>query len=435
MMKYIKKILDNGLTVIMLPDKKSKFVSTGFFVNVGSRNEPDNMHGIAHFLEHMVFKGTTERKASEIFLQLDKQGINYNAATAHQYTYYYLSGLSHNIKSLLDIMLDLFVNPSLPKNEIDKERKVIIEEMRMSGDSPNSKLFKLMHEKLFSETSLQHSIIGTESSINSIGKKDFNEFRKNLYMPNKTVFCIEGNFNHDLIFKTIEKILGPIENNKTAEKFTYESDANIISARFNSQSHPVIHTKIDNNLDQAYVMIVYPLIESNMYKQHAIEIDMLSHLLTNGFSSRLGKKLREEHGLTYNIDAGPMIYNDAGTFNISMVIHPDQLIFGIKLILKELKKLTKEEITTDELTKLKNIMQNEYTISNLQGLDKLKYFGLNFVADRNFKPDEETDIQKIKQIKKSQIKNISAKIFQKNKLNLFIYGNIKFDGNDFTHLS
>lgn len=426
-MKFIKKVLENGMTIIMLPDKKTRMVTMGFFVEAGARNELPETYGIAHFLEHMMFKGTVNRRAKDIFFELDKTGANYNAATAHQYTYYYLDGNSENIKELLDIILDIYVNPSFPKSEIEKERKVIIEEMRMTGDSPYSKLFKLVHQKLFDGTTLAHSIIGTENTIENITKKDFINFRTNMYQPSNTVFVIEGNFNTNLIMSTLKKILEPIQNKLIDPEFNHIKE-NVIE-KLNKQTTPKVCIKKDNSVDQSYVLIVFPIM--NMYNQHQIEIDMISNLLTSGFSSRLGKSLREDKGLTYNIDSGPMIYKDVGTFNISMAIHPDELENGIKIILKELSKIKKSVITDDEMIKLKNLAKNENMISMLNGLTKLKYFGLNFVEDRNFQPNEESIIKKINSINKETIKDISNKIFMKNFINIFIYGQCKINNFDF----
>ena len=429
-MKYIKKVLSNGLTVIMLPDKNTKMISMGFFVEAGSRNESSETYGIAHFLEHMMFKGTKYRKAKDIFFELDKQGANYNAGTSHHYTYYYLSGNMENTKTLKDIILDIYINPSFPKSEIEKERKVIIEEMRMSGDSPNSKLFDLLHKKMFANTTLEHSIIGTEHTVNNIKKSDFIEFRSNLYQPNKTVFVIEGNFNRDLILSTLEKFLGELPNNLTNKTIDYSGEK--LVEILSKQTIPRIVVKKNNYVDQSYVLIAFPIMD--MYEKHNVEIDMLSNLLTNGFSSRLGKSLREDRGLTYNIDSGSMVYQTIGTFNISMAIHPNELENGLKIIFKELSKIKKAEITDDELIKLKNIAINENMISSLYGLDKLRYFGLNFVSDRNFVPDEENDIKKIKKINKQSIQNIANNIFKTMFINVFIYGQCKITNFDFVEI-
>src|SRR5439155_15146655 len=143
-MKYTKKILDNGITIVLAPMKTTNIITAGFFLKVGAINETDQNNGIAHFLEHMMFKGTEHRTSTEIFRQLDVIGAEYNAATTMENTYYYIYGNSDDTKKILDVMLDIYINPVFNTSEINKEKKVIIEEMRMRYDRPTMKLYDVM---------------------------------------------------------------------------------------------------------------------------------------------------------------------------------------------------------------------------------------------------------------------------------------------------
>ena len=172
-MKVIQKILDNGLNIILIPQENTKLITMGFFVNAGSRNENENNSGVAHFLEHMMFKGTTNRTSTQMFTELDTMGAVYNAATGDQYTFYYIYGNSSDTKKMLDILLDIYINPKFEDKEINKEKKVIIEEMRMRYDASLMKLYSVLHKKFFKDTSLEREVIGTFETVMDSQKKRF----------------------------------------------------------------------------------------------------------------------------------------------------------------------------------------------------------------------------------------------------------------------
>ena len=226
-MKYIKKILKNGITIVLVPMKNTNIVTAGFFIKAGSIDETSENNGIAHFLEHMMFKGTTSRTSTELFRQLDIIGAEYNAATTMENTYYYVYGNSNDIKKIVDIMLDIYINPTFKTNEINKEKKVIIEEMRMRYDRPMMKLYSLMHSKLFESTPLARDIIGTADNIYSFKRRDFSEFRQEFYQPESTVIVVTGDFNPTLVYKWIEKSVRSLQNNSDSES---DSDSNRINS-------------------------------------------------------------------------------------------------------------------------------------------------------------------------------------------------------------
>lgn len=429
-MKYIKKYLDNGIFIIMVPMDSIEIISMGFFIKAGARNETDENKGIAHFLEHMMFKGTEHRPAEKLFNQLDTLGAMYNAATTMQHTYYYIYGNSENTKELIDIMLDIYIYSKFDAREINKERKVIIEEMRMRKDIPMTKLYSKLHHKLFAGTTLASDIIGTEESVNNFTKKDLVKFRSALYKPENTIFVIAGNFAPKPIFQILEKILGPLKNNDLHIP-TYSNDKAIIFKNITAQKEPYIYIKKNPNYKQAYVIFVFPLYD--LYNHKYLEIDLLNHLLSSGFSSRLNKALREKNGITYSTTSYPIVYSDCGLFLVQMVLNPSELIKGIKIVLRELSKTKNELMTNDEMKKIINVTKNDNIYSLIKPVDILKYFGINFLTNREFKPNLTKQFIKMKKITKKQIQNIAKDIFVRDKMNLFMYGNI--NETDFSFLT
>lgn len=430
-MKYIKKILENNMTIIMVPVKNTNTISMGFFVKAGSRNETDENSGVAHFLEHMMFKGTTNRTADQLFNELDSLGSVYNAATTTQNTFYYIYGNSDDTKKLLDIILDIYINPRFSNKEINKERKVIFEEMRMRSDMPTMKLYTIIHKKLFKNTSLARDVIGDMDSVTNINKNDLINFRTVLYKPENTVFVITGNFNPFPIYKIIEKVFKPLENS-LEHPVTYFNEKPIIIENMEKQEEPYVFIKKNTLFQQIYVLLVFPMYD--LYLKQSQEIELLSKLLSTGFSSRLNKALRERQGITYSSGTYPISYSDSGLFLVQMEVNPSELITGLKIIMKELKKTKTTLMSKEEMKKIINVTKNETMFSLISPIEILMYFGLNFINDRNFKPNIDENFLDLKKITRVNIQNIAKEIFVRNKINLFIYGNVEETNYDFLDL-
>ena len=427
-MKYIKKTLSNGMTIILAPMKQTQIICMGFFIKAGSRNETSEDSGIAHFLEHMMFKGTKTRSAEKLFYELDTAGALYNAGTTTQNTNYYIYGNCDDTKKLLDIVLDIYINPYFPEKEINKEKKVIIEEMRMRTDMPMMKLYIAMHKKIFHGTSLSREVIGTKESVMGLKKRDLVIFRETFYKPDNTVFVITGNFNPELIYKSLSKVLDNLTN-PSLEIKNYENEKDIIIKQMMNQDQPYVYIKKNLLYQQVYIMLVFPIYD--FYKYRSKEVDLLSELLSSGFSSRLTRALREQNGITYNSTSYPISYSDVGLFIIQMVINPIEFIKGIKIVFRELKKLKEETISDEEMQKIIKTLKNDNIFSRISPIDMLNYYGFNFLENRNFKPHEHENID---DIKKTDLRALAEEIFVRDKINLFIYGNIEETNFDFIDL-
>lgn len=430
-MKYIKKVLENGMTIVLVPMKNVQLVSMGFFVNAGSRDEASENNGIAHFLEHMMFKGTSKRSAEDLFRELDTIGTTYNAATSTQYTYYYVLGNMSHTKKILDIVLDIYLRPDFKTKEINPEKKVIIEEMRLRSDMPFAKLYNVMHRKIFRGTSLERTIIGVEDTVMNFGKADLKDFRLKMYTPQNTVFVMAGNFSPGPIFDMVKKVLNSVENvSPTCHCYTLESTQ--ILDQMQKQDQPYVFIKQNMMFQQVYLLLAFPIYD--LYQSHDMAIDLLSQLLSTGFSGRLNSALREKKGITYNLATYPIVYSDAGIFAIQMVLNPVELVPGIKITLRELKRIKNKPISNDEMKKIKNVTKNNVLYSMTKPLEILTYFGINFLIDRNFKPDLVRNFQRLKKVTKGEILKISREIFIRDKINLFLYGNVTETNFDFMSL-
>ena len=198
-MKLYKKTLDNGMTIALVPMTNVSTVTAGFFVKAGGRNETEETNGIAHFLEHMMFKGTKTRSSKDVLYQISMLGLSYNAYTTNEETVYFMSGDPADTKKILDLVLDIYINPVLATKDIEVEKKVIIEERRMRYDAPYAKIWRALYKKFFDGTSLERELIGSEDNILSFDRRNFIDFRKTYYQPSNCIFVVAGNFNHHQI--------------------------------------------------------------------------------------------------------------------------------------------------------------------------------------------------------------------------------------------
>lgn len=424
-MKFTKHILDNGMIIMLLPMKQTELIAVGFFIDVGSKDEGDN-YGLAHFFEHMMFAGTEKRSQEQLFKSLDGMAAEYNAITTSEHTYYYVNGHCDDTKKIIDIVLDIYIHPVFKPNRIRKESKVIIEEMRMGKDNPYTKISNKMHEIYFQGTGLGKPIIGTEESVSQLKQSDFHKFRKKYYIPKNTVFVIAGNFNAKQIYPIIEKVLSKLDNPKKSEKVVHKND---VIKHMQSQNEPYVYILRDPSIYQAYVLLTFPIYD--LYKTNEQEINIISHVLSTGFSSRLFTALRIEHGQTYSLSAYPLNYESAGVFIIKTIIHPNELVEGIKNILTELRKIKKTPLDKTEYKKITTIIKRENIFNSAQPIDWLSYYGVQLLRNREFNSNTEEMISKTSAKK---VMEIAQKIFLYDKLNLFIYGNVKEENYDFIDL-
>ena len=433
-MKYIKKVLPNGMTVILAPMKSTDgIVSVGFFVRAGAANDTADTSGMAHFLEHMTFMGTKNRPSDQVVRQLDMLGVEYNAATSMETTHYYMHGNSADVKKILDIALDLYINPVFDPKAINKEKKVIIEEMRMRSDAPYMQLYSALLSKMFKSTPFSRNIVGTEDSVMSFTRKDFVEFRNVMYRPDSTVFVVTGNFIPEMVYKSIAKPLGQLENpilNLEEVDTDSKSMRQIIYSNMETQSNPFIHLKKTADTKQVYLLMGFPMF--NLYETYGKEIDLMAHTLTSGLSSRLFNALRVKKGITYSSIAYPYVYSEGGIFVIKSTLHPDGLVPGLKIILRELRKLKTNPIESEELHKVKKIAVNNTLFSLTRPTDYLMYYGMSFLDNPNAKPNVKADVESIKHVRAASIQKVAEKIFLKSKINLYLYGNV--DRTDFTFM-
>ena len=443
--KEYKFILKNKLRLLIAPSSDSNLVTLGIFIKAGSRNETIKNNGIAHFLEHMMFKGTKMLPDNTIAEELDKVGAQYNALTTKEYTGYYIIGHINELNLFIDIMIDLYCNPLLNKKDIDKEKNVIIEELNMGLDDPSNFFLNKIHEKLFPCSSLGLPIIGNVKNILSFTKNDFVNFRKNNYMPSNSIMIIIANVNPEKIYKyvTVGKpdlwlnkkfndnlIEFPNYNSNKIEKITRNKcDDNKYTKSNNS---PYIYLKKNSELSQTQLAFVF----RSSPIRNSFELDLVSDALSTGLSSRLFTALRIKLGITYFNKSIQIGYSDTGLFMIWVGIDNDKILETIKVVINELTKLKHEGINKDELIKIKKMRKISTSLSLKNPEELISFYAINelFNISDSQKNSIKSIINKYDDVSLENINAIIQNTFQTNNLNIFVYGKINDLLNDIIYL-
>jgi len=355
---------NTGLKLLCIPNDDATIISIGMYIRVGSLDENEDELGIAHFLEHMVFKGTKKYPGDTLVERLDDLGTTYNAATSYEYTNYYIHGLPQFQNELLLILLDMYFDPQIPEQTVKTEKKVILEEYKMRNDSKSMKqylnLLKLMTKE--KNTLYGRPVIGTKDSINNITIKDLIRFRKKYNDHNKALITISGKFNIEKIKSYIEHLIqtewldksfhfSDYNNLQKINQKTFITDLQLTTMKPKLKDR-YFFGKTDG--EQTNISLNFPcwktFSKKNMY------LGIFSSIL----SDRLYKIIRIENGFAYSVYSTMNIFDSFGIFSINMGVDTNHIFDAIKLTFKELINLLKYGITEHELIKVKN--------SNLTGM-------------------------------------------------------------------
>jgi hypothetical protein len=413
--KYFK--INDNFKIIFVP-LKSNIISASITIDIGSIHEKENELGLAHFFEHMIFKGTKTRSSSQIMEILDSIGSEYNASTYYDKTSYYISGNKLDTLLILDILFDLFLNPIFPEDDIKNEIKVVLEEFKMNLDDDKRNTGLKLMEILYKEKDYKYSIpvIGHVENIKNFNQNNLFSFYDNYRKGNK-IFSLIGDFDIKTIIKFLEKIF---KNKIQVWNPEFKTINNKLSINYYSKKAKHKLAIINNEkLNQFIVLFGFRSIDS--YNNWRLVSSLLSNILSNGMSSRLFKLLRVKLGLTYYQHAFQNSHSIHGNYNIIYGINPSDLILSIKELINELKNLVKNGITIDELFKSKKMFQTSFLLQLESPSDYGYYIIDNIISEK--KPIKITHI--FNTINKISIKHVNKfirKIFVKSNMFLVING-------------
>ena len=329
--------LDNGLVVLTdrMPGVRS--ATLGFFYRIGSRNEPDELNGITHFIEHCVFKGTKRRTALDIAIEQDRLGGNLEAFTTHEETGFILKVIDDRFEAAFDLLSDMLTDPRLNEEDLVNEQRVIIEEMKMNEDSPEDLLSDIFQREFFPGHPLGLNITGTPETVRSFGSELTRNYHEQNFTPQNLVVVAAGNVEHpqviDLVNRTFSSQPTRLRNQQSA-------------IRTPKTAAPISVTHRDD-LEQVHFVFATPTVSGCDQRRYAA--DLLGNILGGGSASRLWQKVREERGLTYSIGAGAVMFRDCGFLSISGSASPEHLSEIADLVIAEMKAMVTSDVLDDEL--------------------------------------------------------------------------------------
>lgn len=345
MIEEIKETrLENGLVVLTdrMPGVRS--VTLGFFFRVGSRHEPTQLNGITHFIEHAVFKGTGRRSALEIAIEQDRLGGTLEAFTTHEETGFAIKVIDDQMEAAFDLVIDMLSGPAFDEKEMRSEQRVIIEELKMTDDSPEERLGEIFSRKFFPDHPLGLSIAGTPKTVRSFHSEITRKYHRQMFQPANLIIVAAGNVDHAKFVRLAKKSFSQGTRGKasspSSSSFKFKKD------RQPKFAAPIV-IKQNKTLEQAHVILATPLVSGRDKRRYAA--DLLSQILGGGTSSRLWQKIREERGLAYSVGASAIMFRDCGMFMVSAGTSPEQTTDVVDITINELRSVVSDGITDAEL--------------------------------------------------------------------------------------
>ncbi|MCW1888122.1 MAG: insulinase family protein [Candidatus Moranbacteria bacterium] len=408
-MKFQKITLKNGLRIILAPMQDTDTATVLIMTGVGSRYETRSENGLAHFLEHMFFKGTEKRPtALDISKELDGLGAEYNAFTGEEYTGYYAKVASKHWMTALDVVSDLFLNAKLEQEEIDRERGAILQELNMRGDIQRIQVEEHFKKLLYGDTPLGWSTGGPKENIKSFMRKDFIKFLDRAYVAPNIVVGVAGKIDSKIVRKEIEKIFANVREGKKPA----------IKKAADKQSVPGVIVQ-NKKTDQTHVVVGVRAFD--MFHKDRATLSVLSTILGGGMSSRLFIEVRERRGLVYTIRTGAELFLDAGYLSTYMGVEHENIEKALRVVLDEYKKIATEAVGKDELKKAKESIKGRMALG-LEGSDDVVEYlvAQEVLQDKIVLPKDK--VKAIDRVTAEDVLRVAKMIFTDKRLNIAVIG-------------
>lgn len=399
----------NGVDFVFSPFKGIETASLGIFLRAGSRIEAKSLKGVAHFLEHMVFKGSRNYSHRQIKREIEGRGGSLNAFTSQEITAYYAHFLNKNLPQTLDILLDMVFDPLLKSHEVDKERNVILEEIKMYNDIPSSRAAVLLDSLLWKKHPLGEEIIGSTSTVKKIDSLELSKFRKKYYAPSNMIISFTGDYPKekiiDLLVKKIKKVKGKV-------KVNYNSPSSCLGLNVKCEV---------KSLEQSHLCLGFRSI--SYLSEKRLTAQLINIILGANMSSRLFEELREKKSLCYDISTEARKYRDSGAFSIHLGLDKSKLTIALKTVFRELNKIKEKEVLSKELSRAKDYFLGQAAMSLERPQGRMFYLAESFLTlgkINNF-----SEIKKeVEKITPQEIKGLSEDIFKFKNMCISYVGNI-----------
>jgi predicted Zn-dependent peptidase len=402
---FVKEYLENEIPVVMETFKNVRSVAVGAWVKVGSRYETPDKNGISHFLEHMFFKGTKKRTTRDISVEIDSMGGDMNAFTSRENTAFYIKVLDEYLEQGIDLLSDICVNSIFPEEELEKEKKIVKEEIKMVEDTPDEYIHDLFNIDVWGHEGLGQSILGRRETIAAFTREDILSHIKRYYGTRDIVISCAGNFVPEMMMKILGKRFGGLRRGSEPKK----------GAPPDFQQNVKVYSK---DISEAHICIGVPGISQTSDERYAFFL--LNTILGAGVSSRLFQEIREKRGLAYSVYSFTASYLDTGMWGVYAGVSRKRIREVAELIIAEMLDLT-NTLTEAELERAKNhlkgnlILGLESTSSRMNNIARQEmYFG------KYISPDEV--IKSVEVVKMDQMRELSERLIQRGNFTITAYG-------------
>ena len=421
-MKYNTYTLDNGLRIIHLPSD-SKVVYCGYQINAGTRNEEPGEEGLAHFCEHVTFKGTERRKAWHILNCLESVGGDLNAYTNKEGTVYYSAILKEHIARAVDLLTDIVFHSVYPQAEIDKEVEVICDEIESYNDSPAELIYDEFENIIFKGSPLGHNILGTAEQVRSFKTEDALRFTRKLYRPDNAIFFAYGDIDFKKLVRLLKKSFLSEERTVKSEKFNSpeaQTQFNIQHSTFNTQHSFEGQTIVmQKNTHQAHVMIGTRAYDVNDSRR--MPLYLLNNMLGGpGMNAKLNLALREHNGLVYTVESTMVAYGDTGIWSIYFGCDEHDVKRCLRLVRKELDKFMQKPLSDAQLKAAKKQIKGQIGVA----CDNRENFALDFgksFLHYGWEKNVDRLYEQVDEITAAQIQAVAQELFDKDRLTTLIF--------------
>lgn len=413
-MKYSKRKLKNGLTIIEVPSNDAESVVVDFFVKTGSRSETPKENGISHFLEHFLFKGTEKYPSAMSITELvDGIGGEMNANTGKEHTQYYIKAHHSNLKLIFEVLTDMIQRPLLDEAELEKEKGVIVEELNMYRDIPMAELENLLEAEMWPKHPLGQPIVGKKETVTKFNRAMFRSYLDRHYQPGNMILGVSGKYDRKKLDALIKKYWSGIEP-KRFHRWDKVTD---------NQKKPRLKVQFKET-EQAHLVMAFKGLKTG-HKLNPVA-HVMGAVLGGGMSSRLFHEIREKRGLAYYVRSSFSAYQDIGMFHIGSGVQVDKITEAVDVIISELHRLREVPVDAKELKKAKEYIKGRTTLALEDNQNRLDWCIENEASLGKIVAPREL-FAKIDRVSPKQVQALATEFFQSGKLSMAVVGPYKSD--------
>jgi predicted Zn-dependent peptidase len=387
--------LDNGVRVVTERMPEARSVSLGVWVGVGGRDEPDDLAGASHFLEHLLFKGTSTRTARQIAEAIDAVGGEMNAFTSREHTAYYTRLPAQRVELGLDILGDVLTDPAFRSHEVEAERQVILEEILMNLDMPEDHVHTLLAEAMFPGHPLGREVLGTRTSVEAMTRDQIAEFFGHWYRPGNLVVVAAGNLSHEQIVDGFGRTLGRCEGGERPVRESPKRDPN-----------PRVH--LGDPTEQVHVAVGWRGVDHHDDERYALMI--ANQVLGGGMSSRLFQEVREERGLAYSVYSWASTYDDSGSAGIYAGTAPARAAELLEVVDDEVAKMVASGVTENELGVARGFIEGSLVLGLEDSASRMARLGRSLMA-RNEIVTVDEQLARIRAVTGDDVAAVAARVY------------------------